>query len=99
MTGYLLSPAAQADLSEIWDYTARNWGTAQADRYILDIRDACAALAEGRRLGRAINDIRPGYRKLTVRSHFLFYRITDAGMIDVVRILHQRMDVATHLKD
>jgi toxin ParE1/3/4 len=97
MTGYLLSPAAQGDLSEIWDYTTRNWGAEQADRYILGIRGACSALAEGRRRGRAIDDIRPGYRKLTVRSHFLFYRITDAGMIDVVRILHQRMDVAAHL--
>jgi len=99
MTGYRLSPAAQADLSEIWDYSARNWGTEQADHYILGIRDACAALAEGRKRGRAIDDVRPGYRKLAVQSHFLFYRITDAGMIDVVRILHQRMDVVSHLKD
>ncbi|MEO8713847.1 MAG: type II toxin-antitoxin system RelE/ParE family toxin [Acetobacteraceae bacterium] len=52
MTGYLLSRAAQADLSEIWDYSARNWGEEQADRYILAIRDACAALADGSRPGR-----------------------------------------------
>lgn len=99
MTGYLLSPAAQADLSEIWDYTARNWNTEQADRYILAIRDACAALADGSRAGRAIDDIRAGYRKLAVQSHFLFYRVTDVALIDVVRILHQRMDVAAHLRD
>src|SRR4051794_7041800 len=98
MTGYVLSPAAQADLSEIWDYTARNWGTPQADRYILAIRDCCGALADGSRQGRAIDDIRPGYRKLAVRSHFLFYRINDTGLIDVIRILHQRMDVSTHLR-
>lgn len=98
MTGYLLSPAAQADLSEIWDYSTRNWGTEQADRYVLRIRDACEALADGRERGHAIDDIRPGYRRLAVQSHFLFYRVTDAGLIDVVRILHQRMDVAAHLK-
>jgi toxin ParE1/3/4 len=97
MTGYVLSPAARADLSEIWDYTARNWGATQADRYILAIRDACAALADGSRRGRASDDIRPGYSKLAVRSHFLFYRVTDTGLIDVVRILHQRMDVSAHL--
>jgi len=44
MTGYLLSPAAQADLEQIWEYTARNWGEDQAARYILGIRDACRAL-------------------------------------------------------
>lgn len=62
MTRYLLSPAAQADLSEIWDYSARNWGVEQADRYILAIRDACTALADGSRPGQAIDGIRPGYR-------------------------------------
>lgn len=98
MTGYLLSPAAQADLSDIWDYSARTWGTEQADRYILAIRDACKALAAGRKRGRPIDDIRPGYRKFAVQSHFLFYRVTDTGLIDVVRILHQRMDVVAHLK-
>jgi toxin ParE1/3/4 len=36
--GYLLSPAALADLREIWDYTARNRGEDQADRYVLAIR-------------------------------------------------------------
>jgi len=99
MKGYVLSPAAQADLSQIWDYSARNWGLEQADHYISSIRDACEALANGSRQGRAIDDIRPGYRKLSVASHLLFYRITDAGLIDVIRILHQRMDVASRLRD
>ena len=49
--------------------------------------------------GRAIDDIRPGYRKLPVASHFLFYRIADAGTIDIIRILHQRMDAASRLPD
>jgi toxin ParE1/3/4 len=98
MKGYVLSPAAQADLGEIWDYSARNWGAEQADRYIFAIRSACEALADGSRRGRAIDDIRPGYRKLAVASHFLFYRITGAGMIDVIRILHQRMDVVSRLQ-
>ena len=97
MTGYLLSPAAQADLGQIWDYSARTWGEDQADRYVLGIRDACQALAGGTRQGHPIDAIRPGYRKLAVASHFLFYRVTDTGLIDVVRVLHQRMDPPTQL--
>ncbi len=97
MTGYVLSPAARADLGQIWDYSARTWGEEQADRYVLGVRDACAALADGSKRGRPIDAIRPGYRKLAVASHVLFYRITEAGLGDVVRILHQRMDVAAHL--
>jgi toxin ParE1/3/4 len=99
MRGYVLTPAAQADLRQIWDDTAARWGEAQAERYILGIRNACEALADGRRTGRAIDDVRPGYRKLAVGSHFLFYRLTEAGVIDIIRILHRRMDVPAHLPD
>jgi toxin ParE1/3/4 len=78
---------------------ARNWGTDQAARYILGIRDACQALADSRRQERPIDDIRPGYWKLAVGSHVLFYRVAEAGLIDVIRILHQRMHVAAHLQE
>ena len=97
MTGYRLSRSAQADLAEIWDYSARHWGDDRADRYILAIQDACDALADGRRQGRAIDTIRPGYRKLPIASHVLFFRRTAGGIIEVIRILHQRMDVTLHI--
>jgi toxin ParE1/3/4 len=99
MTRHLLSPAAQADLDGIWDYTARVWGESQAERYVLAIRAACEALATGKRRGRPIDGIRPGYRKLAVGSHHLYYRVTDQGLIDVVRILHRRMDVPARLAE
>lgn len=99
MTGYRLSPAAQHDLSKTWDYTAENWGVLQADRYVLGIRDACESLATGSRAGRAVEAIRPGYRRLGVGMHGLFYRRSAAGLIEVIRILHQRMDAMAHLSD
>ncbi len=37
--------------------------------------------------------------KLPVGSHVLFFRVTGGGEIDVVRILHQRMDVAKRFED
>lgn len=97
MRGHVLSPAAQADLGEIWDYSSRSWGEGQADRYILGIRRACEALADGTRQGRAIDEIRPGYRKLAAASHFLFYRVPNDRLIEAIRILHQRMDIAFRL--
>jgi toxin ParE1/3/4 len=96
---FVLSPAAQADLSDIWDYSVKNWGRVQAERYVLGIRDACQALADGSRTGRAVDAIRRGYRRLAVGSHLLFYRVGPAGVIEVVRILHRRMDIAAHLRD
>ncbi|MFD2430874.1 type II toxin-antitoxin system RelE/ParE family toxin [Sphingobium scionense] len=51
MKWLLFTPAAQADLSDIWDYSAATWGVDQADLYIDAIRDVCLALADGRRPG------------------------------------------------
>ena len=45
----------------------------------------------------ACNVIRPGYLKLAAGSHTLFYRLTDDRQVDVVRVLHQRIDVDRHL--
>ena len=94
MKSLVFSPAAQADMEGIWDYTAGRWGPAQADRYTDDIRDACNALASGRRQGRPA-DVRPGYLKYLTGSHAIYFR--DHGdRLEVVRILHGRMDVDRH---
>ena len=97
MSGYRFSPAAQVDLEAIWIYTTENWSEDQAERYIRLLEQACADLASGRRRGRSIEGIPPGYYQYAVGSHFLVYHLADSGHIDVVRLLHQRMDVVTHL--
>lgn len=97
MSSYILSPAAEADLDEIWDYTADTWSKDQANSYVLGIRNACQSLAEGKLQSRSIDHIRQGYRKCAAGSHFLFFRLTEGGQIDIIRILHQRMDHASRL--
>jgi toxin ParE1/3/4 len=94
---YLLSPAAQADLELIWDYTCDRWDAEQAEQYPRELQRAIERAAANPRIGRACDEIRPGYRKLAAGSHLLFYRLTAEGIIDVVRVLHQRMDVDRQL--
>jgi len=89
------SPAAVADLDNIWDYTVEEWGADQADRYTDDIQNTCSSLARGEKHGRDV-DVRAGYLKHAVGKHFVFFRTTKAG-IEVIRILHQSMDVGQHL--
>lgn len=98
MKEFRLSPAARDDLGEIWNYTASRWSVEQAERYIRAIAEACQDLADRKKEGRAIDDIRAGYYKLAVGSHFLFYRFTGDGMVDIVRVLHQRMDIPERLQ-
>jgi toxin ParE1/3/4 len=96
MSGHVLTPAAQADLEDIWRYSVQQWSFAQAERYIRAISDACEDLASGAQKGQDAGDIRAGYRKLKVGSHILFFRWAG-DTIDIVRILHQRMDIPNRL--
>jgi toxin ParE1/3/4 len=95
---YALSPAAVADLQQIWDYTYERWGDAQAEQYTREIQRAIERVADNPLIGRTCDNVRAGYRKHAVGSHALYYRIVDVDvdMIDVVRVLHQRMDVDRH---
>ena len=93
---FLLSPLAQADLDNIWTDTARRWGIDQADNYVREIGHHIQTIAEHPLLGRACSEIRENYFKYPSGSHVLFYRRIDDG-VDVVRILHERMDFKRHL--
>lgn len=96
MAEYRLSPAAQRDLDEVFDYTVTEWGLAQALRYTDLIEAACADLAEAPQRAPGCDTIRPGYRRFSVEQHVIYFRVTSYG-IAVVRILHQRMDAGRHL--
>lgn len=91
-----LSALARADLREIARYTAERSSTDQATRYASEIRDVLVQLGEGTREGRPIEACE-GYLKPQVRSHFIVYRKAGSGF-DVIRVLHQRMDVPRQLQ-
>lgn len=97
MSRYLLSPAARADLDDIFDYTAQQWGLDQAETYVRGLQHAIERAAADPRIGHSCDEIRPGYRKLAAGSHTLYYRLTADGTVHIVRILHQRMDVDRHI--
>jgi toxin ParE1/3/4 len=76
-------------------YTFENWSLEQAESYVSEMIAACEGLAKGIKVGRPV-DVRDGYLKYAVGSHVLFYR-TTSRTIEIIRILHQRMDVNRHL--
>lgn len=96
MSQYRLTPAAQRDLSSIWDFTEDRWGISQAEKYIREIQAVVERVAEDSDRGRVREGIREGYRSCAVGSHVVFY-LLRASHIEVVRILHQRMDFGRHL--
>lgn len=89
----MLSPAAHGDLEQIWDYTCERWDDKQAEEYVREIQRAIERVVDNPTIGRACDPVRPSYRKHAVGAHTLYNRIVPGDLIDVVRILHQRMDV------
>ena len=97
MTGrFTLSPRAQSDLNEIWDYTEDRWGIDQAESYTRAIWQRIEALAANPSMGEDCSAVRAGYRKIPSGSHVLFYRVIG-DRVDIVRILHERMDFERHI--
>ena len=88
--------AARADLRGIWWYSATTWSREQADRYITDLQRVCKRLATDPNLGRLRDDLREGLRVYPCGKHLIFYFAMDGG-IDIVRVLHERMDVPSHV--
>lgn len=91
----LLRSQSRTDLGHIWDYSAEQWGRARADDY-------------AGRLVAKMNDLRltgpgasrcdpiyPGLRRAKAGSHLIYFLLAEDG-IDVVRILHERLDVSAH---
>jgi toxin ParE1/3/4 len=86
MPRIVVAPLAQADIDEIWDYIARD-SLANADRFVDQIVQRFALLADNPRLGSRRDDLRPGLRRFGYRGYLIYYRIVRGG-IEVVRVVH-----------
>jgi toxin ParE1/3/4 len=91
---YRLSPLAEADLEDIWLYTAKHWSMKQADTYLRSLVEAFEGLAAGLKQGRP--SVLPDFQKYLCGSHAIYF-LTYADRLDVIRILHQRQDAELHL--
>ena len=94
---YRISKQAIHDLNSIWLYTYHKWSKAQADRYYQLIIAEIEFIADNYLAGKSINKIRTNYRVSKVKSHLVFYRKAEDEVVEIVRILHQRMDVKKRL--
>ena len=96
MRSYTLLKAAEQNLEEIGRYTFKEWGASQRDEYLRKIVDRFSDLAENPYLGRARNEIKPGYFSYPEGSHLIFYTIRK-NTIEILAVLHEKMDVRINL--
>ena len=94
---FVISKKAIADLQEIWLYTVEKWSAEQADRYYNLIFDEINYICKNINAGKSMEHVRKGYRASKVKSHYIFYRVLN-DTIEIIRVLHERMDIENQLK-
>jgi toxin ParE1/3/4 len=94
---FRLSVAADADLRKIAEYTLQHWGQPQRDAYISALFDAFSRLAKTPQIATTADELRQGYRKFPQGSHVIFFRSSHSHSIEIIRVLHKRMDTDVHL--
>jgi len=95
---YRISQQAIEDLDKIWIYTLNKWSKEQADRYYDLIIAEIEFIADNYLIGKSAEQTRKNYRVTKMKSHLIFYRKVDNEIVEIVRVLHQRMDIKKRLK-
>ena len=93
-----VTPKAESDLTEIWLYTCEEWGADQADVYLDQLEAGLNQLINHPSLGADYAHVLPGYRRLQVEHHAVFYQVHEPEVL-IVRVLHEDMDAPRRLLD
>jgi len=96
---YRISEKAVEDLEYIWTYTLHKWSIEQADRYYNLIINEIEFITKNFMSGKSMDHIKNGYRVTVVKSHLIFYRKSQDNQVEVIRILHQRMDIKIRINE
>ena len=93
-------PAARRRIIEIWLYTDKAWGEAQADRYVRGLYEAIDEIASKKYMWRKIEheDV-TGIYFVRYKHHFVFFRELSPKKLGIVNVLHESMDIPNRLKE
>lgn len=99
MFNYIISEKALEDINKIWIYTAENWSLEQADRYYNLIFDEIEFISQNFEMAKDFGSFRRTYRYSKVKSHLVFFKKNKYNEIEVIRVLHERMDILNKLNE
>jgi plasmid stabilization system protein ParE len=93
-------PAARRRIVEIWAYTDKTWGEKQADRYVRGLYRAIEKAAASKHLWRQVEHKEvEGIFFVRYEHHDIFFRELSKGVLGVVSVLHDHMDIPHRLKE
>ena len=80
-------------------FTFENWSLEQADRYYNLIFDEIEFISENFESGKSADHIKKGYRASIVKSHIIFYKKSSRNIVEIIRVLHQKMDIENRIDE
>ncbi len=99
MAKVILRQAAIDDLNDIWIYTFEEWSEKQADKYYATLEFACMQIGKNPELGKEYDGINHNLLGLRTGKHIIFYQVISKNEIEVIRILHEQMDLKNRLNE
>jgi toxin ParE1/3/4 len=78
----------------------QQWGQQKRDAYISDLFDAfekLSATPQIAAIAAIADEIRKGYQKFLQGSHIIFFQVCELHSIEIIRVLHKRMDADAQL--
>jgi len=78
---------AGQDIEEIYASIAED-NVAAADRHRERLKRRWEQLKDQPRMGRARDDIKPGYRSVTEGAYLILYRIVSVEEVMIMRVVH-----------
>lgn len=99
MLKVVLRQLANDDLNDIWDYSFEKWSENQADKYYATLKFACKEIGENPDIGKEYTTISKDLFGLKSGKHIIFYHLISENEIEVIRILHEKMDLKSRLTE
>lgn len=115
MARFRLARPAQNDLIAILETSAERWGSEGAQRYAVLLAAAMRQVAsaangplttERSELGRNVRSFHVRHARRSAKAgqvrrsvHVLYFRVDSEGIIEIIRVLHERMDPRQHLEE
>jgi len=99
MAKVILRREAINDLTDIWDYTVQEWSENQADKYYESIKFSCNEIGKNPQYWKKLSRNKQTIIGLKSGKHIIFYHQISANEIDIIRILHERMDLKNKLNE
>lgn len=96
---YTFTNQALDDLDLIWQHTFEKWSLDQADRYIQLLFKTFDWITINYNSCKNCKEIHSGLKRWKTGRHFIFFEILSSDQIEIVRVLHEQMDIVKQFSD